>query len=527
MAFPEPELIWIAAKKALNLQAPLLEALTHLLAGALAKDLRNQPVAIVKVRSNSVTSETWTVSTFGPALAMPGAVTSDQLQNLVSTFGKHVGRVFVLNLDDPLALPPSWVFQSGIRFDRIVFLTDHIPKAISPALQGLLKHILVTDTGVYYSSIVASVIGPPQPATFPQGWLPGNAPDFRVRRMDGKANVNASPPDGNAARLFRDACRLGFDLETILAQWLARTPTTAFVDQVSGDDAQRAHRWGRAASNRRVGVAVSGGGASAYRAKTVFEQLAIGNPVVPVDVVAGLSGGAVVGAYYAERKFIGLERVVSLGPFLQAALPVVLLSSWPLQAVIDFDLGSPRVQDAEIRFAPVTTELLANGPPHSAVVVEGTLGSAVRASGCLPPAFAPMPRNGSRYTDGGAAAVVPAQILRDCGADLSLAVNILPGAKASNPLDMIPVIGKVLHDWTLCGRLLDVYAWYAYMWSQASRTSGELADVYVEFKPQQIAFVESVLFVAARWIARKGRRDTSIVPDLNDLRNKWSLMQLP
>lgn len=526
---PAPELIWMS--RAAHVDVPL-EALTHLLAGAVAQDL-GQPTVIVTVSvARGIEAVEWNGAQFVPkAVVWVLPVTADDLRDLIPKVILTIwrGRVFVVHLDDPLHLPDPARFDPGMLFDRIVYVTDGVPAVLAPALEALLEPSVLGASGPYFSAVIPSVLVTPEPTFLPWTWLLGaaGASPFRVHRMPDEVDLSG-PSAASAERLFRDACTLALDPEALSAKWrawdLSGRPT-AFVDAVPSADKKRAQRWGRAVTNRRVGVAVSGGGASAYRVTALLE--ALDGRGVPVDVLAGLSGGALVGAYYCHGGFDGLRHAAAMGPLFQVALPVVLVTSWPMELLIDLDLGFRRVEDLDVRFVPLTTELPPFGPPRSTVVVEGTIGEGVRASGCLPPAFAPMQRHGNRYTDGGAASLVPARIVRDCGADLVVACNVIAGAARSNPLDAIPVLGALLHDWTPIGRLIDVWTWYTFMWARASRRFGEEADVFVEFEPQDIPFVECFLWAMADEIADRARKDVTLGASAGEAKAKWDTLHNP
>jgi patatin-like phospholipase len=529
---PRPELIWMALDPTI---ACNLEAFTHLLAGAVAEDLfPKQDVALVTVRANLAYARKWTTAgTFGPPTLIVPPITNATLGALIGFSGTppaQRGRVFVIHVDDPLHRPP--IFSGGfllpVTFHRVVYVTGRIPTAVRSELQALLDPSVMGESTPYFTAVVPSLLTTPPTPKFPWSWLPNvpGAPRFRVRQMQDEADLSGSTPSSIEQRLFRDACRIGMDAAAIQAQWVdwGGGPTPPFVDYVVPSDKQRARRWGRAVTNRRVGVAVSGGGASAYRVIALLEQL---EPQIPVDVLSGLSGGSLLGAFFAEGGLEGLKRAADLGPLLQVVLPIVFLSSWPIELVIDVLMGARRIQDLDVRFVPVTTELPPTGPPDTAIVTGGTIGTAVRASCTLPPAFAPMRRNGNRYTDGGAAAIVPAQLVRDCGADLSISCNVIPGARESNPLDLVPVFGALLHDWTVLGRVIDLWTWYTYMWSQASRRFGEMADVYLEFTPQQIPFIECFAWAFATLIATKAGNDPQLSTAMGQLIPKWMKLQNP
>ncbi len=517
---PRIELIWMA--RAAHLPQVHLRSLTHLVAGALAQDT-GHPTVIVTITAGIVTVERWDGTTFGTIAPPPAPIYAADLRGLIAGLmfmGGTRGRVFVVHEDDPFALPAA--FDAGVVFDRIVYLTDGLPKAMNPALHALLSPTNYSGSVPYFSSYLPSILTQLTDQAAPYDWLFASVAQpspFGVERMYYRP---ADPAAMTRASLFRDACNVSFDLgqiATAWTAWLGGTGATPFIATVAGDDMRRAQRWGRAISNRRVGVAISGGGASAYRVTALLEKLEDND--VPIDVVTGLSGGAILGAYYSDGQRAGLASAAALGPLFQFGIGLVILSSWPLQFVVDAERGGSRVQDLDIRFAALTTELPPSGPPEAAVVTTGTIGEALRASGCLPPAFAPMRRHYRRYTDGGGAAIVPARMVRDCGADLAIACDVIPGAAESNPLDLIPVVGTLLHDWTPLGRLIDVWTWYSFMWSRASLRFAEEADVALQFQPQQIPFLECFLWVSASWIAAAAQLDPNLASAVNDAATRW------
>jgi predicted acylesterase/phospholipase RssA len=377
----------------------------------------------------------------------------------------------------------------GLRraFDRIIYVTARMPLEHPPRMLDLLADCYREGNEAFYTSFVATVIGAPKGTPTASG-------SFRARILPDPA-IDREPVVG--ARLFRDAVRLPVAPDYIRRLWSrGPPPTRAFIDQVPPIVRARARRWARAVTNRRVGVALSGGGASAFRAAGLLEVF--DEQDIPVDVLVGLSGGALVGAYYcantigrvrdaaSAKKFAKIE---ARGPMLQRALPLGVLSTYLLERWVDEDLGGIRVEDQDVRFVAVATELAVGDEPRSVVIESGTMGEAVRASGSLPPTLAPMWKEGARYTDGGAASIVPAQVARDCGADIVFACNVIPRAALSNPLERYG-LGQFVQEFTPLGRILDAWTWYAHLWSGASRRYGRLADVFLEFEPQDLPFVE-------------------------------------
>jgi NTE family protein len=507
----EPELILVS--RASEVSDPL-EPLTHLLAGAVARETGCATV-IVTAYKGTFTVVEWQVANFVPSGApLTPLVTMLKLRELIPRLPSWRGRVFIVNLEGPQDLPTG--FAANVKFDRIVCVTDRIPDRIPPALE-----LLLADSASGFSTFIPSVIVAPKSRSSPWWWpIPWSwqAPPFRARVMPDKATFKGTGSQAVAARLFRDAWHITLDRAALAASW-ALPRVGPFIDSVDPALRARAMRWSRAVTNRLVGIAVSGGGASAFRVTELLQQLADNN--VPVDVLAGLSGGAFVGAYYCHGGVPKLHEAARWGPFLQVTFPVMLFNSWPMEFMIDLQLGSTRVGETDVRYAALATELPHKGRPESTVIEDGTLGEAARASGCLPPAFAPTRKNGRRYTDGGAAAVVPARIVRDCGADMTIAVNAIPGPATSNPLDWLP-FGSLLRDYTYVGRQLDSWVWYAFMWTRISQRHGDEADVFLEFEGQQMPLIEGCLWWYASEIILEGGKDPNLGNAVTAAVNAWN-----
>ncbi|MCK6504117.1 patatin-like phospholipase family protein [Myxococcota bacterium] len=161
-------------------------------------------------------------------------------------------------------------------------------------------------------------------------------------------------------------------------------------------------RWMRAVTQRRVGVALNGGGALAYAHVALLAELH--RQGVPVDLVAGVSGGAVIGAYYAAGRQLGLACIgrvpkelrcvpelalaIEDGPrILRAAHPLrTVISSASLADFIDRRFQDLLLEDLLIPFLPVCTDI--DLAVQSSLHV-GPIGFGVRASGALPGPFTP------------------------------------------------------------------------------------------------------------------------------------------
>jgi predicted acylesterase/phospholipase RssA len=418
--------------------------------------------------------------------------------------GSHV---FFVNATHPSQLP---AFNSEVRFHRIVFLTDREPTANDPAsLECHLREELRSGdphSGPYFSSFIATLLvgGSPRP---PESLRTRNTGDSRPRF---ERDMRLLQTDPDEIRRHWEKNELG------VAQ-----PSTLFgVELFERYPAIRESmwRWARAVTNRQVGVAISGGGATAYRMVPLFQKLA--EEEVPIDMVSGVSGGALIGAYYCKDGLEGLEQAVKSCKIFQLGTLAAMLNSATIRWVVDRDLSHAGIGDLEVRLVALTTKLHQGQVPEPVVVEEGTLGEAVRLSGSAPGLFAPTEIADVRYADGGAVTFVPARILEDYGADLVFACNTIPGPRCGNPFGENE-LGKFIYSETLLGRVIDLWVTGAFLAQQVGYEAGHDADAYFTPKPQDRPLLESFLFFRAEEIVERSKQDAAAIDAAAAFANRW------
>jgi len=507
-----PEQIWVSAEA--DCDVPL-EAAMHILGASVARqtasDLTGGAVRL-RILGAPPTSLIWNGKHFVSDV-------TPEPRDVAATDRKR-DRTFVGDPRTPFRAPPNH------KFDRVVHLTRTMPSVLPTEIAPLLRPGLRLGEESTFCSFIASVLtdyDPPAP-----GCLPGCSGAFEARPLPSGA------VDEPAMRPYRDSCTLRVDRPRLEGAWRTWIPNgheqfPPFADVAVERKAVRQEtneRWARAVTNRRVGFALSGGGASAYRAGPLLKR--IDTAGIPIDVFAALSGGALVGAFCCGAEPDGFRRVTDLAPFFQLTLPGVMLWTWPYEAVVDALLGGTRVEDLERRFAAVAVSLPEASVPQVTVVVRGTLGEAARVSGALPPSFAPATKNWTRYTDGGAGTLVPARVARECGADVVLACNAIPGPSRGNPYSALPGAAWLLRWTPFVGRTVDSYTWHAFFNYQASKEFGRNAEAFVDFEPQSFPLFESTAFIAAPWIVACAEREgAKLDKAVETLRKKWDQLSPP
>ena len=187
--------------------------------------------------------------------------------------------------------------------------------------------------------------------------------------------------------------------------------------------------------NKRIGLALSGGGARGFAHLGVLQALE--EMGIRPCIIAGVSAGSIVAVLYAAgmsaddiaktfgefsmgditeiaMPMNGFFKLTKLKDFLKKHLPVTLLEELPVETVVcatDFD-----------NCRPVAFE-------------QGPIGDCVTASCSIPIVFQPVKIGGTTYVDGGVLRNLPAWAIRNkCDVLVGVNVSPMPGTKYHNTL---------------------------------------------------------------------------------------------
>jgi NTE family protein len=201
--------------------------------------------------------------------------------------------------------------------------------------------------------------------------------------------------------------------------------------------------WGRVArriARRRIGLALGGGGARAFAHIGVLATLEQAG--VPVDVLAGTSGGAIVGGLSARgwdstriAEFL-LPRWTRRGVVDLRLLPWISLLRGRKLERIGLEAGEGlSLEELDRPFVAVAADLVSG---QEVRLSRGDGWTAVRASLAVPGVFPPVAVDGRYLVDGGAIDNLPVAAAREAGADLVIGVDVSP------PLE--PAFADLLDD---------------------------------------------------------------------------------
>lgn len=175
---------------------------------------------------------------------------------------------------------------------------------------------------------------------------------------------------------------------------------------------------------RCVGLALSGGTARSVAHVGVLKALVEAG--IPIDCVAGTSGGSIVAVLLAAGRSITeletLARSMSWSKLASIKLSRLgFVSSKRIESLIESLLGDRPFSDLEIPCAVTATDLMTG---EKQTYTTGSIALAVRASCSIPQIFLPVEIDGKYYVDGGLSEYMPVQTLADLGATFRIGVHL-------------------------------------------------------------------------------------------------------
>jgi len=183
----------------------------------------------------------------------------------------------------------------------------------------------------------------------------------------------------------------------------------------------------------KIGLVLGSGGARGLAHIGVLKVLERNN--IPIDYIAGVSAGALIGAYYALNTEIdGMEKIALKTTRRQ--LLTLIDPSNPKRALIKGNkiknfiknlLNDRDFKDIKIPLTVVVTDLEKGREVH---IKKGNLAEVVRASVGIPGIFYPYKLNDKLFVDGGLINATPVDVVREMGADFVIAVDLTMSSKA-------------------------------------------------------------------------------------------------
>ncbi len=186
--------------------------------------------------------------------------------------------------------------------------------------------------------------------------------------------------------------------------------------------------------NRKVGLALGSGGAKGLSHIAVIEYLE--NMKIPIDIVAGSSIGAVIGAVYlcGNMKKLKDDMLVFSKKELLSVVDITMPKSGLLKgnSFIKF-LTKYIPENAKIEDLPKPLAIVATDYYTGKQIIfrKGNILEALRASISIPGVLIPAVYGDTILIDGGVANPLPVDVLKDMGSGLTIAVNLHPVLKVA------------------------------------------------------------------------------------------------
>ncbi len=180
---------------------------------------------------------------------------------------------------------------------------------------------------------------------------------------------------------------------------------------------------------KRIGLVLGAGAARGLAHIGVLKVL--DEEKIHVDFIAGTSIGALIGAIYAsgvsakemEEIALNVDKTKTITLFTPTIPYSGLVDGSRIIRFIESIIGRQNIDDLKIPFAAVATNVLTG---EEIVITKGSLLDALRASTSIPGIFTPAKYNGKFLVDGGLVNPVPVSVAIGMGADIVIAVNVLP-----------------------------------------------------------------------------------------------------
>lgn len=270
---------------------------------------------------------------------------------------------------------------------------------------------------------------------------------------------------------------------------------------------------------KKIGLALGGGGAKGLAHIGVIKALE--DAGIKIDYIAGTSMGALVGGWYAatgdidslEDLFLKLKKrdIVPMSKIIRKKDGVLFRDQAIIQ-LLEGQVKNLKIEDCEIPFRAVATDVQ-NG--DEVVIRKGSLVEAIKASTALPVIFNPVSLKVSLkdrlLMDGGFSNPVPADVVRNMGAEFVIAVDVSSEWHNISGESMNPI-----HFYTTIAHALSIVEY------QLARRILEGADVVL--RPAVLSF-NWLAFGEAADIVREGEME--LRRNLKEIRKKTGYPELP
>ena len=205
--------------------------------------------------------------------------------------------------------------------------------------------------------------------------------------------------------------------------------------------------------SKTLGLALGSGGARGVAHAGFLKALDEGG--IKPDYIAGCSMGAVVGGCFASgmtateihQRVLSIKKreIIDLSPSISQ---MSILRGKKIRDLLLAHLKTDNIEDFPIPFKCVATELY-SGKLH--VFERGEAALAIQASSAIPAILRPVKYKNKLFVDGGCLCRVPVRQVKEMGADVVVAVDVLkncaePIKSLDNILEMVLRVFDVMDN---------------------------------------------------------------------------------
>jgi NTE family protein len=248
----------------------------------------------------------------------------------------------------------------------------------------------------------------------------------------------------------------------------------------------------------KVGLALSGGVAKSVAHIGVLRALV--EHRIPIDYLAGTSGGALVASFFAAGKSIAELEALGSGIHWKNLAGITVprlgfLSGDKVRKFVADQIGDVEFGDLKIPVAIVASDLTAG---KGKVFTSGRVAIACQASSAIPEFYTPVEIDGHLLVDGTLSEYIPLETLASLGEMFRIGVNLgFEGGSKRKPRNLIEVTVEVTR----------------YIAQQNAAISERSADFMI--RPDLSAFGPFDLDRASDVIRAGYRATIQVIPDLN------------
>ena len=206
----------------------------------------------------------------------------------------------------------------------------------------------------------------------------------------------------------------------------------------------------------KVGLALGGGAARGFAHVGVIQVLEEAG--IKSDLVVGTSAGSLVASFYASGKNgAQLQKIAetmdeaTISDWTVPLLGRGMMRGDALARYVNNQTGHKRIEDFKMPLGIVATDLRTG---QGVLFQRGDVGTAVRASSCVPSVFEPVRIGNREFVDGGLVSPVPVRYARQMGAEYVIAVDISSAPEAAPTGGMFEIL---MQTFTIMGKSINYF----------------------------------------------------------------------